>query len=120
MSEDLSLNELREMIRKYVNERDWEQFHNPKDLALALNLEISEVLEHFRFKNNDEINSYIKDFKNKKELGHEISDVLYFLVRLADVMSIDLPHAFKEKFEVMKEKYPIEKAKGSSKKYTEL
>ena len=115
-----NLNELKELIREYVNERDWEQFHNPKDLALALNLEVSEILEHFRFKNNDEISKYIKDFKNRQELGHELADVLYFLVRLADVMNIDLPNAFKEKFEIIKKKYPVEKAEGSNKKYTEL
>ena len=120
MDDNLSLKELKEIIREYVNERDWEQFHNPKDLALALNLEISEILEHFRFKNNEEIDKYIKELKNKQELGHELADILYFLVRLADVMNVDLPKAFKEKFEIMKQKYPIEKAKGSNKKYTEL
>ena len=120
MSNDLSLSELKELIRKFCDERDWGRFHNPKDLALALNIEVSELLTHFRFKDNDEIDKYIKDFKNKKEAGYELVDILYFVIRLADIMDLDLPNAFKEKFEILKQKYPVEKFKGSNKKYTEL
>jgi len=110
------LNELRDIARKFTSERDWEQFHNPKDLGVALSIEVAEVLEHFRFKTNKEIEKYLKT--NRKKLGHELADVLWFLVRLSDVCDIDLTEAFMEKEKITEKKYPAEKVKGKPDKYT--
>lgn len=110
--------ELMEKINEHRDARDWRQFHNPKDLAISLALEASEVLEHFQWKNKEEIEEMIA---NKKEhLGEELADVLYWTLTLAHDAGIDLKQAFYRKMEINAKKYPVEKAKGSHKKYTEL
>lgn len=116
-SERTTLPELQEIIRRFIDERDWSKFHNPKDLAISLSLEAAEVLEHFQWKNSDEIAAYIK--RGKSEVGDELADVLYWTLLLADKMNIDLVDAFNEKMEKNRNKYPIAKAKGNHKKYTE-
>lgn len=105
-------------IVKFRDARDWKQFHNPKDLAISLSLESSEVLEHFQWKSKEEIEKYIKT--NKKEIGEELSDVLYWVLLLANDLNIDLEKAFKLKMKQNQKKYPIKKAKGKHTKYTEL
>ena len=96
--------------REFSEERDWTKFHNPKDLAIALVLEASEVLEPFRFK---------LDF-DKNELAKELADVLNVLLRLADVLEIDLIHWFDKKMVENGEKYPVEKFYGVNLKYSEV
>jgi len=98
--------------------RDWKQFHHPKDLAMALSIEVGEIMEHFRFKTNDEIKEYLKNADDKKELSHEMADVLYFLLVLANETKIDLPRALQEKLKIVEKKYPVEKCKGKPHKYT--
>lgn len=105
-------------IVKFRDARDWKQFHNPKDLAISLSLESSEVLEHFQWKSKEEIEKYIKT--NKKEIGEELSDVLYWVLLLANDLNIDIEKAFKLKMKQNQKKYPIKKAKGKHTKYTEL
>ena len=94
------------------------QFHNHKDMALSLLLEAAEVLEHFQWKSNDEIMAYIE--KSKNDIAEELADVAIYLFELADNMKIDLSDAISEKLDKNAEKYPVNKAKGSAKKYTEL
>jgi len=106
----MNLTELQNIVLKFRDERDWKQFHSPKNLAISLSLESSEVLEHFQWQD---------ECKNKKELSHELADVLAYLLLLAKETDIDLEKAFLEKIEINKQKYPIDKAKGNSKKYTE-
>lgn len=118
MDKTTTIDELKEKIRKFVQERDWDKFHNPKDLGLALSIEVSEILEHFRFKNNEEIRKDLDDSEKRKEISHEIADALYFLIRLADVCHIDLATAVNEKLEIAGKKYPVEKVKGKPYKYT--
>lgn len=115
-----SIDELQKICLNYRDERDWKQFHNPKDLALALSIEVAEVLEHFRFKDNKEIKDYLKDDDNKKNLGYEIADILYFVLLLAEEIGIDLVNIFQEKMKIAEKKYPVDLAKGSNKKYNEL
>ena len=105
-------------IKKFCADRDWQQFHNFKDLAISLNLEAAEVLEHFQWKSEREIINHLEKYKT--ELGEELSDVLYWTLYLADKADIDLKHAFEEKMRKNKIKYPVKKAKGSHRKYTEL
>jgi len=103
-------NILTKKVRKFSEDRDWTKFHNPKDLAIALVLESSEVLEPFRFKS---------DF-DKDELAKELADVLNIVLRLADTLDIDLIHWFDKKMEENAEKYPIEKFRGVNLKYSEV
>ncbi len=116
MASDIS--DLQKRIREFVDERDWDQFHNPKDLALSLILESAEVLEHFQWKNDAEMADYAVNHKD--DIGEELADVLYWTLLLANKLKIDLSDAFKAKMLINEAKYPIEKAKGSHKKYTEL
>lgn len=113
-----SFEELQSMIRKFVDDRDWDQFHKPKDLAISLNLEAAEVLEHFQWKSPEEIVEYVADHKD--DIGEELSDVLYWVLLLVNKLDIDLSAAFKAKIAKNEAKYPVEKAKGTHKKYTEL
>ena len=98
--------------------RDWKQFHNPKDLALSLVLESTEVLEHFQWKNGKEMESYIESHKN--EIGEELADTLYWVLLLSHDLGIDVFDALDKKMEKNEKKYPVEKAKGSHAKYNEL
>jgi dCTP diphosphatase len=117
--EKTTLKELQDLIVKFRDERDWEKFHLPKDLAIGLSIEASEILEHFRFKTNEEINEYVNNEDNKKKLGYEMADTLIFLLALAKVTNVDLVKSCHEKTEINKKKYPIEKCKGRPNKYTE-
>lgn len=105
-------------ITKFRDERDWKQFHNPKDLAISLTLEAAEVLEHFQWKSPKEIEEHI--IKNKAEIGEELADVLYWVLLLGNDLDIDLADAFQKKMVKNAQKYPLEKARGSHAKYTEL
>ncbi|MBT4540676.1 nucleotide pyrophosphohydrolase [Candidatus Woesearchaeota archaeon] len=113
-----TLKQLQDLVVKFRDERDWKQFHHPKDLAIALSIEMSEVLEHFRFKNNEEILEYLKKENNKKELSHEIADVFILFLALADVTEIDVVKALHEKTKINEKRYPIEKCKGKPHKYS--
>ncbi len=114
----LSLTDLRERLRQFSLERDWNQFHTPKNLAMALCVEAAELLEHFQWLTAEQ--SLSLDVLKRQEVAHEVADVLIYLTRLADVLSIDpLYEAFK-KIDLNAEKYPIEKVRGSAKRPSEL
>jgi NTP pyrophosphatase (non-canonical NTP hydrolase) len=115
---DVSLAELQKMIRKFCDDRDWDQFHNPKDLSISLALEAAEVMEHFQWKNTAEMAEH--SIKKKSEVGEELADVFYWVLLLANKLDIDLVDAFNMKMKKNETKYPVDKAKGSHKKYTEL
>lgn len=112
------IQELTDIIIKHRDARDWKQFHNPKDVAMSLVLEAGEVLEHFQWKNKEEIEEYVKT--HKEHIGEELADVLYWVLLLGHDLGIDIKSAFTRKMEINEKKYPVEKAKGSHKKYTEL
>lgn len=112
------LKELQAKIIDFRDARDWQQFHNPKDIAISLMLEAGELLEHFQWRNEAEVEEYIK--KHKEEIGEEMADVMNYLLILAHDLGIDLIEASKAKVSKNEKKYPIVKAKGSHKKYTDL
>ena len=114
----MDIQELQKMVVQFRDDRDWKQFHNPKDLALSLVLESSEVLEHFQWKNGEDIEKYIS--KEKESISHELADVLYWVLLMSNDLDIDISQAFIEKIKLSGEKYPIEKAKGKSDKYNKL
>ena len=119
MDNQTNINELKEKVKKFCDDRDWDQFHNAKELAIALNIESSELLEHFRWKSPEEVEELFKNPKKKEEIQDEMADVLYFLVRMAQMNNIDLYESFDSKLQKNNQKYPVEKAKGSHKKYNE-
>ena len=105
-------------IRKFRDDRDWMQFHNPRNLAVSIVLEASELLEHFQWARDEEVVGYIE--KNKEDVRDEIADIATYLFELADNLGIDLFEAMERKFEKNEAKYPVEKARGNAKKYTDL
>lgn len=109
------LQELQKQILKFRDERDWKQFHNPKDLALSLVLEATEVLELFQWSKD---NNLPED--KRKDLQDEMADVFGYLMLLAHATNIDLSEAFEQKMKLNSQKYPVEKSKGKSTKYTNL
>jgi len=112
------LDDLQKRVIAFRDARNWEQFHNPKDLAVSMVLEAAEFLEHFQWKSSDEIKDHLK--KKGDDVSDELVDVLYWVLLIAHDMKIDLPKAFDRKMTQNEKKYPIEKAKGTHKKYTEL
>ncbi|MFA4872975.1 MAG: nucleotide pyrophosphohydrolase [Patescibacteria group bacterium] len=113
-----SIETLLNKIRAFTNARDWDQYHNPKDLAISLVLEAAEVLEHFQWKNGEELALYLD--AQKGEVSDELSDVLVYLLMLSDKLGIDLITAAQKKIRKNEAKYPIEKSKGKNTKYTKL
>ena len=112
------IKELTEKIKKFRDERDWTQFHNHKDMALSLVLEAAEVLEHFQWKKPEEVDRHAVNCK--AEIAEELADVAMYLFELADNLKVDLPQAIEEKLIKNAQKYPVEKAKGTARKYTEF
>lgn len=112
------LAELRDALRRFAAERDWDQFHSPKNLAIALSVEAGELLERFQWLSEAESQSLSPTERSRVE--QEMADVLLYLIRLADRLDVDLAAVAREKMKINAEKYPVEKARGKSKKYTEL
>lgn len=113
-----NINNLTKRIIAFRNARDWKQFHNPKDVALSLVLEAGEVMEHFQWKNKEEIEKYVET--NKAEIGEELADVLYWVLLMSHDLKIDVLDALEKKIEKNEKKYPVEKAKGRHAKYNKL
>jgi dCTP diphosphatase len=111
------LAEFRERLRAFVAERDWERFHSPKNLAMALSVEASELIELFQWLTEEESASL--DAEQRRRAAEELADILWFLVRIADRLDIDLLAAAETKFAQNERKYPAERVRGSSKKYSE-
>ena len=112
-----SLQNLRDRVRYFVAERDWQQFHSPKNLAMALSVEVAELVEIFQWLNQAESKSLAEEAKAAAEA--EIADVLIYLVRIADVLDIDLLEAAGKKVDANAKRYPAERVRGLAKKYTE-
>lgn len=113
-----SLEKLQKMVIQFRDARDWKQFHNPKDVALSLVLEATEVMEHFQWKSQKEVESHVRSAR--KEIGDELADVLYWVLLMANDLSIDLDNAVQKKLRKNEKKYPIKKSKGKHTKYTNL
>jgi dCTP diphosphatase len=111
-----SLSELRARINHFVQERDWEQFHSPKNLAMAMIVEAAELVEHFQWDTIEESRQLTPE--KREQVGHELADTFVYLLRIAEVTGIDLIAAANAKIELNARKYPVEKAKGSNAKYT--
>ena len=111
------LEELKERVRAFVRERDWERFHSPKNLSMALSVEAAELVELFQWLTEEE--SAALDAERKLRVADELADVLWFLVRIADRLDIDLLEAAGRKLAANAAKYPADRVRGQSKKYTD-
>jgi len=111
------LDQLRAIVREFVAERDWDQFHTPKNLASALTVEAAELLEHFQWLQHGRADELGPD--KLTEVRHEMADVLVYLVRLADKLDVDLLAAVQEKMVLNRAKYPADQVRGDARKYYE-
>ncbi len=117
MSSDDALQELKTALRRFAEVRQWQQFHSPKNLAMALSVEAAELLEHFQWLTEEESGALAQDKRVKVE--EEMADVLLYLIRIADRLDVDLFDAARKKMRINERKYPAELVRGSSRKYTE-
>lgn len=102
------IKDLTDKVVKFRDERNWKQFHNPKDIAISLSLEASELLEHFQWKSEGEIKKYI--VTNRKQIGEEISDVLYWVILLSHDLKLDIKTIFNRKMIKNNKNYPVKKS----------
>ena len=109
---------LTDRIIAFRDARNWKQFHNPKDLSLSLVLEATELMEHFQWKNAEEMQEHL--LEKKEDIGDELADILYWVLLIGHDFEIDVLEALARKIAKNEAKYPVEKAKGSHKKYTEF
>ena len=112
------IKQITEKIKHFRDERDWMQFHDPKNMAVSIILEASELLEHFQWKTTEEVEKYAR--QNHPEIKDEIADISLYLFELADNLGIDLISAMDQKLKKNEMKYPVEKAKGKHTKYNKL
>ena len=113
-----SLENIVNKISLFRDKRDWKKYHNPKDMSLSLVLEATELLEHFQWKDEKEMNKYV--ITNKNEIAEELADVFYWLILISHDLNINLIESINDKMIKNEQKYPIEKSKGNNKKYNKL
>ncbi|WP_326561117.1 nucleotide pyrophosphohydrolase [Micromonospora sp. NBC_01796] len=113
----MTLHELQEQVRHFARERDWEQFHDPKNLSMALAGEAGELLEIFQWLTPEQSAGIMEDPARAEAVRHELADVLAYLLRLADVLQVDLATALRAKMLLNAERYPADQARGRSDKY---
>ncbi len=114
----MDLKSIQQKIRAFRDERDWMQFHNPKNLAASISIEAAELLEHFQWKNYEESECHAREAK--EQIADEVADVALYLIELCDNLGIDLEAAINSKLAKNVSKYPAAKARGTAKKYTDL
>jgi NTP pyrophosphatase (non-canonical NTP hydrolase) len=107
-------------ILAFRDERDWRQFHSPKDLAISISLEAAELLERFQWKTPEEVAALVDDPEGNRQVSWEMADILILLISLADVLGTDLVKAAREKLQENERRYPVERARGTARKYRDL
>jgi len=115
-----TVGEIRERVLAFARERDWEQFHSPKNLSMALAAEAGELMEHFLWTESKDSAATLTDSKKRSKIEDELADVVIYALEFANIGGIDLAKAIEAKLAQNAAKYPVEKAKGRSEKYTEL
>lgn len=112
-----SLDALRDRLRGFALEREWDQYHTPKNLSMALIAEAAELIEHFQWVDGDR--SHLLEDRTRQSIEEELADILIYLVRISDKLNVDLYTAVERKIAINEKKYPADKVRGSAKKYTE-
>lgn len=120
MSESLDVEKVKTYLRGFAKERDWEQFHTPKNLVMALAGEVGELTEIFQWLTPEESVRIMKDTEKGEAVRQELADVLQYVIRLSDVLGIDIEQALWKKLMANAEKYPVSQAKGNARKYTDF
>jgi NTP pyrophosphatase (non-canonical NTP hydrolase) len=120
MDDKITIEDLKKLVIAFRDERDWKKYHNPKDLAVSMSIEAAELLELFQWKTADEIKEVLKSNEKYQKVCEELADIIVYCIDLADAINADISEIVKKKIEQNEKKYPVEKAKGSAKKYTEL
>jgi len=115
-----TISKLKERVDKFIKEREWSKYHKPKDLAISIAIESTELLELFQWLGDNEIEAMIHDSMKLKEIESELADILIYCLSLSNVIGTDLSKIVVRKINENEEKYPVEKTKGSYKKYTEI
>jgi dCTP diphosphatase len=113
-----TVRELMDLVLAFSRERDWEQFHHPKDLGVALACEVGELLEHVRYRTNEQVRDALRNPDVRRAFGHELADCLWLVLRLAEVCDIDLAAALEDKVALAALKYPVDRVYGRPDKYT--
>lgn len=116
----INVEKINEEVESFIKERDWDQFHSIKNLAMALSVETSELVEIFQWLKESESNNIANDLDMKIKVEEEIADIFVYLMRIAIKSDVDIEEAVLKKLKKNAKKYPVDKAKGSAKKYTEL
>jgi dCTP diphosphatase len=116
--ESVEFSELVAAVREFAHERDWDQFHSPRNLILALVGEVGELSAEFQWISDTQVDAALRDDVKRDAVGSELADVLIYLIRLADILDYDLPKEVTAKLEINSIRYPADKSKGSSQKYT--
>lgn len=120
MSEIIDVEKLKAYLENYAKERDWEQFHNPKNLAMALSVEASELVEIFQWLSPEQALKIGAIDEQKEKVAHELADILTYAILISKYLDIDLEKAIANKLKHNAEKYPVEKSRGNAKKYSEF
>ena len=117
---EVKLQALKDAIQAFAAERDWEQFHTPKNLSMAIAAEAAELMEHFLWHEGKQSFEVLEDPAKHREIAGELADILIFSLEFANITGLDVATIIREKMKANAEKYPVEKAKGRADKYTEL
>jgi len=120
MDSTATIDSLKDRVRAFCEARDWDQFHGPKDLAIGVATEASELLEHFRFMNDEEASSRLAEPERRQAIEEELADVLFFILRFAQRFNVDLDTALDHKIKKNDDRYPVDKARGRNLKHDEL
>ena len=115
----MNIKKIQQRLENFSKIRDWEQFHNPKNLAMALSVEVSELVEIFQWSNNGGLTE-IKDPKKRDRIKEEIADIFIYLIKISNKLDLDIEQIINQKIDRNEKKYPVEKSKGNSLKYTEF
>ena len=115
-----TINDAMELVKEFCEERDWDQFHNPKDLAIGMATESAELLELFRFRTNEQCMEMMSDPSRSEDIKDELADVFYFVLSFAQMTGIDLYEALFHKIDKNRKRYPMDKSKSSNRKYDEF
>ncbi len=116
----ISIEEMKKRSSNFVKNREWDRYHTPKNLSMALTIEATELMEIFQWVDNDTSKDLLKNRETLQSVKDELGDIMHCLIRLSDVMEIDLIQAYFDKMKKNEEKYPIHLSKGKTEKYTKL
>ena len=114
-----NLEDMIDKVNQFCKDRDWDQYHNPKDLSIGLSTEANELLDLFRFKSDEQMNEMIQNESKREQISEELADILFFLLRFSQMYKFDLDKGLEDKLRKNNMKYPVEKVKGKNLNYTE-